>query len=173
MTTDVGQGPLEDRTLAQLEKLEQNLSARFHQIQAAGLKLDLTRGKPCTEQLALSDELDGILAGNFSTEDGQDVRNYGGLSGIPEARTLGGELMDLPAKNVMAGGNSSLSLMFQSMQFALQKGLWGSGSAWQKDAQQVKFLCPVPGYDRHFAICEFARYRNDQRSPDGHRAGYG
>ena len=154
MTADMGQGPLANRTLGQLEKLEQNLSARFHQIQAAGLKLDLTRGKPCTEQVALSNEMDGILAGNFTTESGQDIRNYGGLSGIPEAKTLGGELMSLPTGNVMAGGNSSLSLMFQTMQFALQKGLWGSGSSWQDDGQAVKFLCPVPGYDRHFSICE-------------------
>jgi len=154
MTADEGKGALAKRTLAQLKKLEQNLSARFNQIQAAGLNLDLTRGKPCAEQVSLSNDMDGMLAGNFTTENGQDVRNYGGLSGIPEAKTLGSELMGLPAENVMVGGNSSLSLMFQSMQFALQKGLWDSQSAWQESGQAIKFLCPVPGYDRHFSICE-------------------
>ncbi len=157
MPTEEGQGPLAKRTVEQLKKLEENLSARLHQVQAAGLKLDLTRGKPCAEQVALSDALDGFLAGKYTTESGQDVRNYGGLSGIPEARRLGSELMDLPADNVMVGGNSSLSLMFQSVQFALQKGLWGAGSAWRgegQDTSKIRFLCPVPGYDRHFSICE-------------------
>ena len=162
MSAEEGQGPLAKRTTAQLKLLQESLSARLHQIQAAGYKLDLTRGKPCAEQVALSNALDGILAGNYTTESGQDVRNYCGLSGIPEARRLGSELMTLPADNVMVGGNSSLTLMFQSVQFALQKGLWGAGSAWQGEDQKsegqddsaIRFLCPVPGYDRHFSICE-------------------
>ncbi|MBV1905219.1 MAG: aminotransferase class I/II-fold pyridoxal phosphate-dependent enzyme [Pseudomonadales bacterium] len=159
-TTDVGAGALAERSSAQLKVLERNLSARYHQIQAAGLSLDLTRGKPCPKQLDLSAELDGFLSGDYKTLDGQDCRNYGGLSGIPEAKSLGAELMQVPAENVLAGGNSSLTLMFQSLQFAMQKGLWGTDSAWQYESStehngaKIKFLCPVPGYDRHFAICE-------------------
>ena len=93
------------------------------------------------------------LEGNYQTEGGVDTRNYGGLEGIPEARSLGAELLDIPTEQVFAGGNSSLTLMHQAIMTAYLFGFEGANSAWCKEAS-VKFLCPVPGYDRHFSICE-------------------
>ena len=87
--------------------------AIYEQYLKAGLKLDLTRGKPCPEQLALSEAMDQTIAGNFFAEDGTDTRNYGGILGIDEARKLGARLLDVDAQNVLAGGNSSLTLMYQ------------------------------------------------------------
>lgn len=110
----------------------------------AGLKLDLTRGKPAPEQLDLSNDLDGILEGFYLLQGGTDVRNYGGILGIPEARQLGAEFMGAKSEQVMVGGNSSLNLMYQYVEHMMAH--WGG--------EPVKFLCPVPGYDRHFTICE-------------------
>lgn len=110
----------------------------------AGLRLDLTRGKPAAEQLDLSNDLDGILEGFYRLQDGTDVRNYGGILGIPEARQLGAEFMSAKPEQVMVGGNSSLNLMYQYVEHMMAH--WGG--------EPVKFLCPVPGYDRHFTICE-------------------
>ena len=110
----------------------------------AGLKLDLTRGKPAAEQLDLSNDLDGILEGFYLLQGGTDVRNYGGILGIPEARQLGAEFIGAKSEQVMVGGNSSLNLMYQYVEHMMAH--WGG--------EPVKFLCPVPGYDRHFTICE-------------------
>ena len=110
----------------------------------AGLKLDLTRGKPAAEQLDLSNELDGILEGFYLLQGGTDARNYGGILGIPEARQLGAEFIGAKSEQVMVGGNSSLNLMYQYVEHMMAH--WGG--------EPVKFLCPVPGYDRHFTICE-------------------
>ena len=110
----------------------------------AGLRLDLTRGKPAAEQLDLSNDLDGILEGFYLLQGGTDVRNYGGILGIPEARQLGAEFMGVKSEQVMVGGNSSLNLMYQYVEHMMAH--WGG--------EPVKFLCPVPGYDRHFTICE-------------------
>ena len=137
----------------QLQQWEQTLSAEYAAIKARGLNLDLTRGKPSAEQLTLSDALDGILQNNYISANGTDTRNYGGLEGIAEARALGEQIMNVPASQIMAGGSSSLTMMYQVMSIAYFFGLEGEGSAWQKEGT-VKFLCPVPGYDRHFAICE-------------------
>ncbi len=137
----------------QLQQWLEELSSEYTAIQAQQLNLDLTRGKPSAEQVSLSNALDGILNGNFSAANGTDVRNYGGLDGLPEARALGAELMGVPAEYVIAGGNSSLTLMHQAMSIAHYFGLEGPDSAWSKEVQ-VKFLCPVPGYDRHYSVCE-------------------
>lgn len=110
----------------------------------AGLKLDLTRGKPAAAQLDLSNDLDGILEDFYLLQGGTDVRNYGGILGIPEARQLGAAFIGAKPEQVMVGGNSSLNLMYQYVQHMIAD--WGS--------EPVKFLCPVPGYDRHFTICE-------------------
>jgi len=139
--------------ITELQAQLTSLQAQYDQLGQQGLKLDLTRGKPCTEQVALSDSLDGILGGNFLAADGTDTRNYGGLEGLAEARTLFGEILGLPAAEVLVGGNSSLTMMYQVVDFALSEGLRGPASAWG-NSDTVKFLCPVPGYDRHFAICE-------------------
>ena len=129
------------------------LLAQYDALGAKGLALDLTRGKPCTAQVELSDGLDGILQGDYKAADGTDTRNYGGLEGLPEARALFGSVLGLGAEETLVGGNSSLTMMYQVVEFALSEGLSGPGSAWGL-SDTVKFLCPVPGYDRHFAICE-------------------
>jgi DNA-binding transcriptional MocR family regulator len=125
-----------------------SIDAQYDQYLSAGLALDLTRGKPCSDQLDLSCALEDMIAGNFKTVDGTDARNYGGLLGIPEARALGGTLLDVDPKYIMAGGNSSLTLMYQFLVWRLR--------AWQENdpMQTFKFICVVPGYDRHFTICE-------------------
>lgn len=144
---------LNGATREQLQAWQNTLSSEYSAIKEQGLSLDLTRGKPSAEQLSLSDALDGILNGDYRSEDGTDVRNYGGLEGIPGARQLGADVLEMPVENVFAGGNSSLTLMYQTMSIAFQFGLSGEGSAW-KDHGPVKFICPVPGYDRHYSVCE-------------------
>lgn len=120
----------------------------------AGLSIDMTRGKPAPDQLDLSRALldEAATVGHLS-RDGIDCRNYGHLLGLPEARELGAELLGLSPSQVVAAGNSSLELMHDALSFAMLFGLPG-GEPWCKSAKEVAFLCPVPGYDRHFAICE-------------------
>ena len=142
---------LEELSITQIEERQLQLEKQYAAYKSAGLSLDLTRGKPGAEQLDLSNSLDGILQGFYLIQDGTDVRNYGGLTGIPEARKLGGLFMDLPAEEVMVGGNSSLTLMYNYIHFMME-------SVWLAESQvsnaTIKFLCPVPGYDRHFTICD-------------------
>ena len=133
---------------------ERALSAEFESLKAAGLALDLTRGKPSPEQVALSDGLDEALGGDYRLDDGTDVRNYGGLLGIPEARRLGGELLGVRAEEVIAGGNASLTFMYQYLLHAWLNGPLGPETAWRHEPGPLKFLCVVPGYDRHFTITE-------------------
>lgn len=137
---------------AALTNLLQEAEARHDAYRAAGLALDLTRGKPATAQLDLSDALDGVLGGDYRTEDGTDARNYGGLLGIPECRRLGGALLGVDPARVMAAGNSSLTLMYLFVETAHLFGI-GDAPPW-KDGGPTRFLCPVPGYDRHFTVCE-------------------
>ncbi len=118
------------------------------------LDLDLTRGKPCAEQMALCAELDGILQGDYRAADGSDSRNYGLLAGLPEARALWADLLGQPAAQIMLGDNSSLSLFYQSALFCRDFGLPGPEHAWRRHNGPLRFLCPAPGYDRHFRICE-------------------
>ncbi len=137
----------------QLRELESQLNAEYQAILAKKLNLDLTRGKPSSDQLDLSDALDGILKGNYIAADGTDTRNYGGLDGLPEAKKLGANIMGVEAANVLVGGSSSLTLMFQVALTAHLFGLKDAASAWKHEGD-IAFLCPVPGYDRHFTICE-------------------
>ncbi len=144
---------LDNTSPDQLKEMQQALEAEYAAHQAKQLALDLTRGKPSSEQLSLSNPLDGILQGNYTCEDGTDARNYGGLDGIIEMKRLGAEILGVSSKEVIVGGNSSLTLMFQTVQHALQFGFNGPDSAWNKEGT-VKCLALVPGYDRHFTICE-------------------
>lgn len=135
----------------------QELLKQYREIQAKNLNLDLTRGKPATAQLDLCQGLDGALQGDYRCEDGSDARNYGGGLGIPEARRFAACYLDASPEQVMVGGNSSLQVMYQYVAHALLQGVRGSDSAWRNElsaGQRIKFLCPAPGYDRHFAICE-------------------
>jgi len=135
-----------------LQKLQAELQSRYEQIKAQKLSLDITRGKPSAEQLSLSDGMMKALPESELVFTGVDLRNYGGLEGIPAARKLGAELLGLKHEEVIAAGNSSLTLMYQAMTFAVMFGPADSEAPWKND--KAKFICPVPGYDRHFAICE-------------------
>lgn len=145
---------LKQATEEQLREWETTLAGQYQQYQQAGLDLDLTRGKPNPEQLDLSNSLDGILQGNYRDASGTDLRNYGGLDGIPAAKQLFAEIIDSKPENILVSGNGSLTLMYLTVQFALNHGVNGPDTAWIKEQQPVKFLAPVPGYDRHFSICE-------------------
>tara|TARA_R110001599_G_scaffold344741_2_gene568532 strand:+ start:2647 stop:3924 length:1278 start_codon:yes stop_codon:yes gene_type:complete len=145
---------IDKATEAELRAALADLHEHYDALAAKNLNLDLTRGKPSAAQVALSDALDGILDGNYRAADGSDARNYGGLEGLPEARALFAEVLGAAPEETLVGGNSSLTLMYQVMDFALREGLRGAESAWGNRAQ-VKFLCPVPGYDRHFSVCEY------------------
>ena len=117
-------------------------------------KLDMSRGKPNHEQLDLSMDMLAIAPEELiKTEDGTDTRNYGVLAGIPECRKLFGDLLGVPAANVFVGGQSSLQLMYDAISKALLLGVYGGSKPWGKQ-DGVKFLCPVPGYDRHFGVCQ-------------------
>ena len=139
---------------AALGRTEAELEQRYAALRAEGLNLDLTRGKPAADQLGLSAALDGALEGAYRTDDGTDTRGYGGADGITEARRLGAEWLGLAPDEVLAGGNSSLTLMYLFLLGAHRFGLDGAGSAWADAPGGARFLCPVPGYDRHFTICE-------------------
>lgn len=144
---------IEQASYDQLKQWETELSARYTLAKSNGLSLDLTRGKPSSDQLSLAQALDGILKGNYACEDGVDTRNYGGIDGLPAMKLLAAEILDADPENILVGGNSSLTLMYFCVLYAWIFGPNGEGSAWQNEAN-IKFICPVPGYDRHFAICE-------------------
>jgi DNA-binding transcriptional MocR family regulator len=133
-----------------LRELQQNYEA----FKAKGLKLNLTRGKPSSAQLELSEELLALPGkGKHIAEGATDSRNYGGLQGLAEARRLFAGMMGAPAEQVVVANNSSLALMHDCVAFALLKGTCDSAAQWAKQGE-IAFLCPVPGYDRHFKICE-------------------
>ena len=118
-----------------------------------GLKLDLTRGKPAPAQLDLSNALLTLPGeGEYRAADGTDCRNYGGGQGLPEIREIFAELLNVPVGQLVAGDNASLGVMHDTLVFSLLKGTVDSAGPWVKDP--ITFLCPVPGYDRHFALCE-------------------
>ena len=137
-----------------MSQQEASLLEQYEGFKSLNLKLDITRGKPCAEQLDLSVKLDGILGGNYISEQGIDCRNYGGLDGLQEARDVGSWLLDAPTDEIMVGSNSSLTFMYQYISQAHHHGLEGDGSAWNTLEGGVRFICPTPGYDRHFSICE-------------------
>ena len=126
----------------------------YNEFKARGLALNLTRGKPASAQLDLSSALLALPGlDDYSAADGTDCRNYGGLQGLPEARRLFSGLMGAPADQVVVANNSSLALMHDAVTFALLKGTCDSTAPWSAE-REIAFLCPVPGYDRHFRICE-------------------
>jgi DNA-binding transcriptional MocR family regulator len=139
----------------ELEKLRWKLARRYQDFQSRNLKLDMTRGKPCPEQLDLSLEmLECVKAEHYSTLVGEDYRNYGGLDGIVEAKKLFSRYLDVRPDEIIIGGNSSLNMMHDTIMSAVVQGVVDSEVPWGK-LPNVKFLCPSPGYDRHFSICEY------------------
>ena len=143
-----------DLSKEELLELKNGLEARFAEVKAKGLKLDMSRGKPAADQLNLSMGMMDVLNSSavLTCEDGVDCRNYGGLDGIGEAKRLLADMMEVPKDNVIIFGNSSLNVMYDTVSRAMTHGVMGS-TPWCK-LDKVKFLCPVPGYDRHFAITE-------------------
>lgn len=141
-----------DRT--ELEKLYSRLEKQYIAFKSKNLALNMSRGKPSPDQLELSSGLfDSLNATTSKTADNIDVRNYGGVDGIREAKELFAEIFAVRPSEVIVGGNSSLTMMYDTISRALLKGVRDSELPWGK-LPQIKFLCPSPGYDRHFAICE-------------------
>ncbi len=136
----------------ELQALKTELEKAYEDAKGKGLKLDMSRGKPSAAQLDMTMPIMNILDEEslLITEAGMDCRNYGILEGIPEARALMGEMMGVPADNVFVCGNASLSIMYDTVSRSMTHGVCGS-TPWCK-LDKVKFLCPAPGYDRHFAI---------------------
>jgi DNA-binding transcriptional MocR family regulator len=129
-------------------------AAAYEDLKAAGLKLDLTRGKPSSQQLDLSNALLGLPgAGDHRAADGTDTRNYGGLKGLPELREIFAPSLQVPVDQLIAWNNSSLELMHDTLVHALLSPLPGAATRWI-DAGRVAFIAPVPGYDRHYGVCE-------------------
>ncbi|HET9172514.1 MAG TPA: aminotransferase class I/II-fold pyridoxal phosphate-dependent enzyme [Actinospica sp.] len=137
-----------------LRSLREELREEYARFQDQGLKLDLTRGKPSADQLDFSDELLTLPgAGQFKAADGTDCRNYGGLNGLTELREIFSPLLQVPVEQLIASDNSSLSLMHDLVMHAMLFALPGGDTRWV-DVERPAFLCPVPGYDRHFSICQ-------------------
>jgi len=141
-------------TKEELLKLREEVAAKYDELKAMGLKLDMSRGKPNTDQLDLSMGMLNALDGcTLVGENGFDYRNYGILDGIPEAKKLMADMSECSPENVIVYGASSLNIMYDTVARSMTHGVMGS-TPWAK-LDKVKFLCPVPGYDRHFAITEF------------------
>lgn len=136
-----------------LETLHAQLTAEYARLRGLGLKLDMSRGKPARDQLDLCEPLLTVLSHNDQMQDGKtDVRNYGVLEGIPSCRALFADIMEVPVENVIAGGSSSLTMMYDTM---LRLWIFGAPGyePWCRQ-EKIKWLCPAPGYDRHFAITQ-------------------
>jgi DNA-binding transcriptional MocR family regulator len=147
--TEVAQSSSQVVTLS-----KQQIQASYEAFKAKGLKLNLTRGKPASAQLDLSSELLSLPgSADYIAEGTTDCRNYSGLQGLGEARKLFSGIMGAPAEQVIAANNSSLALMHDTVIYALLKGTCDSTAPWSRQGE-ISFLCPVPGYDRHFKICE-------------------
>ena len=142
-------------TAAQLKEESGRLKKEYKAIAAKGMKLDLSRGKPDHTQLEISNGLLNALTDTAAifAEDGTDCGNYGMLEGIPEARRLMAGMLDVNPDEVFVGGNSSLNMMHDCLGIAYLHGLPSSPAPWCK-LPRVKWLCPAPGYDRHFMVTE-------------------
>jgi len=143
-----------DMSKEELLSLKESLNKEYAEAKAKGLALDMSRGKPAAKQLDISlGLLDTInSSSDLKTDDGTDCRNYGVLDGIPEAKKLMADMMDATPEHVIVYGNASLNIMYDQVSRAYTHGILGN-TPWCK-LDKVKFLCPVPGYDRHFAITE-------------------
>ena len=156
----------------ELLELKSGLEARYTEIKAKGLKLDMSRGKPSVEQLNLSMGMMDVLnsSADLTCEDGVDCRNYGGLDGITEAKRLLADMMEVPKDNVIIFGNSSLNVMYDTVARAVTHGVLGS-TPWCK-LDKVKFLCRCRDMTDTSAS-QSTSHRDDQYPDDAYRPGYG
>ena len=147
--------PYAEMTKAELQALKKELSAKYREYQGKDLKLVMSRGKPSIDQLDLSMGMLDVLTSDMdlTCEDGTDCRNYGVLDGISEAKELLADMMEVAPDHIIIYGNSSLNVMYDTVSRSMTHGVMGN-TPWCK-LDKVKFLCPVPGYDRHFAITEY------------------
>ena len=147
--------PYAEMTKEELKELRKQLAAQYREMQGKDLKLDMSRGKPSLDQLDLSMGMMDVLSSSddLTCEDGTDCRNYGVVDGIKEAKELIADMMEVNPENVIIYGNSSLNVMYDSVARSITNGVMGN-TPWGK-LDKVKFLCPVPGYDRHFTIMEY------------------
>ena len=147
--------PYQEMTREELLQEKKSLEAAYKKYASGALKLDMSRGKPSAEQLDLSMGMMDVLGSesDLNCEDGTDCRNYGVLDGIQEAKVLLGDMIECHPDNIIIYGNSSLNIMFDTVSRSMTHGVMGN-TPWCK-LDKVKFLCPVPGYDRHFAITEY------------------
>ncbi len=142
-------------SVSELETHKRDLKNQYQEFKAKNLNLDITRGKPCAEQLDLANGmLDCIDGENYKSAGGIDCRNYGGLDGLPEAKKLFAEFLEAAPEEIIIGGNSSLAIMHDAIVRAILHGTVDSEVPWGK-LPKIKFVCPSPGYDRHFFICEY------------------
>jgi aspartate/methionine/tyrosine aminotransferase len=140
---------------AECRRIKEELLQRYREFQSRRMSLDMTRGKPCPEQLDLSlGMLETEIAKAYLDQSGLDCRNYGGLDGIPAAKAMFAAYMGVEPDELILGGNSSLNLMHDTILRAMIKGMLNGAKPWAQ-LPKVKFLCPSPGYDRHFFICEY------------------
>ena len=148
--------PYSDMSREELLQEKETLTAEFNMHKAKGLSLNMTRGKPSSEQLALSMPMLDIInsSSNCTAEGGVDCRNYGELTGIMDAKKLFAEYSGVSTDEIIIAGSTSLTFMYDCIARAMLTGVLGSERPWCKE-EKVKFLCPVPGYDRHFSICQF------------------
>ena len=150
----MGRMSLKDLPHDQFTELAERTRQQYEELKARNLNLDLTRGKPSSEQLDFSNALLSLPGeGDYTDNTGVDVRNYGGLTGIPDIRELWAEALGIDPDNLIAGDSSSLNIMFDLISWSY---IWGNNDSprpW-KDEETVKWICPVPGYDRHFSITE-------------------
>ena len=139
----------------ELSSILSELKGQHEEVKKKGLKLDMSRGKPGADQLSLTDGLLTAVSAEsgVKSENGFDCRNYGVLDGIPEAKKIFADILGVPSDNVIVGGSSSLNLMYDEIARAMLFGVAGGEKPWGAQGK-IKFLCPVPGYDRHFAITE-------------------
>ena len=155
MSETVVKGPLAALSDQERALLLEQVKASHRRATESQVSLDMTRGKPSSAQLDLADDLiDGLAPADAFAEDGTDCRNYGGLAGLPEVRQLFADMLGTDPQQVAIGGNSSLELMHDTLCQALLRGVPGSPAPWLQQGP-VRFLCPAPGYDRHFFLCDY------------------